>query len=98
VVCFRHIIVNTLHKCDDNNNNNNNTVLQDADKRLRQRSVKLLNMRIDVFRPETPTFTLYEFCEYFYLKIYTTYQYLPLTRQNFTYSKTKGSAAIYVEH
>ena len=32
MVCFRYIIVNTLHKCDnkdndddDNNNNNNNT-------------------------------------------------------------------------
>jgi hypothetical protein len=34
MICFRYIIVNTLHKGDkynNNNNNNNNTVLQDAD-------------------------------------------------------------------
>jgi hypothetical protein len=36
--------------------------------------IKLLNRRIDVFKPEIPTFTLYEFCEYFYLNIYATYQ------------------------
>jgi hypothetical protein len=24
MVCFRHVIVNILHKGDDNNNNNNN--------------------------------------------------------------------------
>jgi hypothetical protein len=31
MVCFRHIIVNTLHKCDDddddNNNNNNKQIM-----------------------------------------------------------------------